>query len=928
VPTPEPTSARPRGLTRPLLAALLALAALAAFTPTASALPPVDVQVQGMASGPGANAPFAPNAAAGQTFLTGRGGYLHAVSLGLYRGFASTYDGDLRVEIHHSNAFGVDAPVLASATIPVTSLDHLDTAAGAQRLIQFSQPPFLAAFDRYVIVVRAVNAHGAVFHSLPYSGREKRCSAPVDAWPICNDGYTAGRIFTHTTYLGDTPGAVDTTAPTVSGSASGPSGANGWFVGGVVVEWLLGDPESGIGSSTGCEERFVGADTVGTTFTCSATNGVGMTTERSLTVKLDMNAPQVVGSVSGIRGDADWWTSNVGVGFNPSDEISGIASTDGCESRQVTEDTAGREFTCVAVNGAGESTTRTLFVRRDASAPVVTPHVSGEEGHGGWHTGDVDVSWDVGDDLSGIASSSGCDDATVTEDTAGPTFTCTARNGAGLSTTKSVTVKRDASAPGVESDVSGEQGDDGWYTGDVDVSWATGDDVSGVASSEGCEDVTVGEDTAGRELTCTVVNGAGLSTTRSVSVKRDASAPAVTPHVSGEEGADGWYTGDVDVSWTVADEQSGADALSGCEDASVTEDTAGTTFTCTARNGAGLQTSESVTLKRDAGAPDVAATVTGEQGDDGWYTGDAAVAWATGDDVSGVASSEGCSDETVAEDTTGRSFTCTVRNAAGLERSETVSVKRDATAPTLSVSHVADGTNGWNVSQPAALDVDADDATSGIADGALACTDDDTALEGLTVSGEGAHAIACSVRDRAGNTASAEDAEQVKIDVTAPALAFTGQSEYTVDQTVDIACAASDGGSGVDADCGRLERAAHELGLGEHAFDASATDRAGNRADGSAPFTVKVTPGSLARLTSQFVRESARYQQLPARFRTRAEALTEAAARQLDVIVPALSPARKAAAIGAYRAGVQVLAFQRYLTAAQAQKLSALAAAL
>ncbi len=81
------------------------------------------------------------------------------------------------------------------------------------------------------------------------------------------------------------------------------------------------------------------------------------------------------------------------------------------------------------------------------TAPVVVPHVSGIPGSIGWYLGDVTVTWDVNDASSGIVSSSGCGKTQLTTETAGQTLTCTATNGAGLSTTASVMVRIDKTPP-------------------------------------------------------------------------------------------------------------------------------------------------------------------------------------------------------------------------------------------------------------------------------------------------------------------------------------------------------------------------------------------------------------------------------------------------------------------------------------------------
>lgn len=81
----------------------------------------------------------------------------------------------------------------------------------------------------------------------------------------------------------------------------------------------------------------------------------------------------------------------------------------------------------------------------DSTPPVITPTVTGTLGNNGWYTSDVSISWNVADAES-TASPSGCDTSTITADTGGVTFTCTATS-AGGTTSRSVTIKRDATAP-------------------------------------------------------------------------------------------------------------------------------------------------------------------------------------------------------------------------------------------------------------------------------------------------------------------------------------------------------------------------------------------------------------------------------------------------------------------------------------------------
>jgi len=93
---------------------------------------------------------------------------------------------------------------------------------------------------------------------------------------------------------------------------------------------------------------------------------------------------------------------------------------------------------------SAEATTRVVV---DTTPPVIVPQISGTLGNNGWYRSIVTVSWSVADPESGIASSSGCNTSTLTADTAGVTLTCSASNGAGLSSSVPVTIKIDKVPP-------------------------------------------------------------------------------------------------------------------------------------------------------------------------------------------------------------------------------------------------------------------------------------------------------------------------------------------------------------------------------------------------------------------------------------------------------------------------------------------------
>ena len=88
---------------------------------------------------------------------------------------------------------------------------------------------------------------------------------------------------------------LDTTPPEVTPTVNGTLGNNGWYRSSANVSWTISDPESGIASSSGCSTTNLLADTAGITLTCSATNGVGLTSSVSITTKIDKTPPVISG---------------------------------------------------------------------------------------------------------------------------------------------------------------------------------------------------------------------------------------------------------------------------------------------------------------------------------------------------------------------------------------------------------------------------------------------------------------------------------------------------------------------------------------------------------------------------------------------------------------------------------------------------------
>jgi hypothetical protein len=177
----------------------------------------------------------------------------------------------------------------------------------------------------------------------------------------------------------------------------------------------------------------------------------------------------------------------------------------------------------------------------DKDAPMTAAFVSGPQGTNGWYTGPVTftlIATDI-DGPSDIAVTSYSLDTGPVVGYAGPIipssngshtiqFGSTDLAGNVETPRPSVTFKIDTTPPVVVPQVAGTLGNNGWYPSNVTVSWSVTDPESGIASSTGCTATTLTADTAGVTLTCSAINGAGLSSSVPVTIKIDRTPPTIS----------------------------------------------------------------------------------------------------------------------------------------------------------------------------------------------------------------------------------------------------------------------------------------------------------------------------------------------------------------------------------------------------------------
>jgi CSLREA domain-containing protein len=178
----------------------------------------------------------------------------------------------------------------------------------------------------------------------------------------------------------------------------------------------------------------------------------------------------------------------------------------------------------------GDGTGDACELPDDTTPPVITPTVTGTLGNNDWYVSDVQVSWSVVDDESTVSNQTGCDTQTVTADTSGLTFTCQATS-AGGSSSQSVTVKRDASAPVITFDSRTAPNSNGWNNTNVSVNWTCSDALSGAASPSVSQNLT--SEGANQSATGTCVDNAGnTASDTQTGLKIDKTAPTLAPAVS------------------------------------------------------------------------------------------------------------------------------------------------------------------------------------------------------------------------------------------------------------------------------------------------------------------------------------------------------------------------------------------------------------
>ncbi|MGY1639961.1 PxKF domain-containing protein [Geodermatophilus sp. SYSU D00703] len=323
-----------------------------------------------------------------------------------------------------------------------------------------------------------------------------------------------------------------------------------------------------------------------------------------------------------------------------------------------------------------------------------------------------------------------------------------------------------------------------------------------------------------------------------VNVARPANtAPRIT--VSGVAPNGSYAKGSVpDAVCSVTDAEDGAKTfpatLSAVTGPHAADGIGGQEATCSYTDAGGLtaQTSETYRIV-DLSAPAITPVLSpsAPDGDNGWYRGNVALDWTVTEPESpNSLSVTGCDDLEVTADQSATTYGCAATSAGGPAGPETVTVKRDGTAPTVTHAGTVgtQGQNGWYTSDVTAT-FTAEDALSGPA----------SASRTVTSTGEGAAVSVASpaFSDAAGNTTAAGAvAPTFAIDLTDPTATFSRPIGSVHFGSVPEAptCRSVDSGSG-PAPC---TVTGYSTAVGTHTLTATARDQAGRTGTATQQYTV------------------------------------------------------------------------------------------
>jgi hypothetical protein len=658
---------------------------------------------------------------------------------------------------------------------------------------------------------------------------------------------------------------IDRTPPSTQAIVPQPL-PSGWYAGAVQVTLTGVDAGSGVATTYyavdgGAPQAYAGPFAFGTggthTLTYWSVDNAGNVEDNtapghSITIKVDNVPPTITGSRAPAANGFGWNNTPVTVSFDCSDVESGIASCD--PGATLGNEGADQSYTGDAVDNAGNKSSATVDgVNIDTTAPTLTGTATTEPNTYGWYKGDVTINWIGQDGLSGIDPATQPADSVITGEGAslgaGPV---SISDKAGNVTSASVTgIQIDRTPPHISGATVNDDGTPrsanaaGWFNSAVRVHFTCGDALSGV--QECGSDVVLDHDGMNLSASGTATDKADNSATASVGgIDIDSQAPSSLA-VLQCTGKNGYCRGAKATVALSATDQAGLSGVKeirystngsswqsvsgagGSVDINLNGSGKATVAYYAVDNAGNAETPNSVDVKYDTVAPTVTHTLTPTPNAGGWDKSDVTVHFDATDDAdgSGVDASTVSPDQTITTETAGTVVNGVADDMAGNEGTDSVTVKLDKTAPTISgAATTSPNGSGWYTGPVTVHFTCADQGA--VQSGIATCPAD------VVLSTDGANqSVGGTAVDRADNSTSTA-VSGINIDSVGPTITSTSVTNgaiYTLgDPSIPAgqqSCTAADGGSGV-ASCTMSVTGGLAKGVGTFSFTATAKDNAGN----------------------------------------------------------------------------------------------------
>jgi hypothetical protein len=559
---------------------------------------------------------------------------------------------------------------------------------------------------------------------------------------------------------------LDLTAPTIAGSTDRAPNAAGWYKANVTVTFTGSDPLSGLKFLSPASLLVEGENQ---SVTGTATDAADNTSHATVdNIDIDKTAPLLSVAPTTLPNSNGWYNTDVSQHWSASDALSGLSAPAPADSL-LSDEGIGLTATQAVTDSADNTTTTTSApVKIDKTGP--STDISAPSG---WVNSSVHVTFSPHDSLSGVEethfavdggpSQTGTSLNLVSEGTHTITYSSTDRAG-NVEATNTATVLIDKSNPTITHLQAPVKNAYGWNNTNVTVTFTCLDQptLSGIASCISPQTVTT--EGLDQPVVGTAVDNAGNSATDPTSVSIDKTAPGITALRTPDANTYGWNKSDVTVHYVATDALSGVKATS--DDDIVGEGT-DQSRTGTATDAAGNSASATVSgINVDETAPSLSGTPTTAANSKGWYKGDVTIAWACGDDRSGVLTCP--ADSSITGEGVGLTSTRTVDDRAGNSTTKaSTAVKIDTTAP----STTSDAPVPWQKTG-VSVTLSPNDNLSGV-DATYYTVDSGTQQSGTTILlGEGVHTLMFWSVDNAGDIEAANTVT-VRIDLTDPTITHT-----------------------------------------------------------------------------------------------------------------------------------------------------------